>query len=149
MLLASTASVSDVHPRSRIDEGFPAKKRFFPVDEFHDVVKVWDNLLEHILKQLEIETKGLREKVEIRSIHCVRIGDEDYPVEEAPVVILVVVRPDMADATAVVLMTTIKDVCISPRYVPVKFTSISLSSPLRFLSLLFSKDFDVRVADTF
>ena len=38
----------------------------------------------------------LREKTEIRSIHCARIGDEDDPVEEAPVVILVVVRPDVA-----------------------------------------------------
>ena len=44
MLLASTSNVPDVHPRSRFDVGFPAKKRFFPVEESHDVVKIWESL---------------------------------------------------------------------------------------------------------
>ena len=110
--------------------------------------------LTHILQRIEIESKGMRVKADVRSIHCVRIGYEYFPDEETPVVILVVVRPGVtAAAAAVVVMKIIKDLCVSPRYVSLKVRfhiAFTLLSPhLRSRILLSRRYFDVRVATTF
>jgi hypothetical protein len=91
-LLASTIKNTDEHPKSRVDTSSLGKKRFFLVEVSHDIVRAWETLEGLILQQVGLEAEGWRSDSYVQSIHCVQIGYEFFPLKEAPVLILLMVR---------------------------------------------------------